>query len=90
MFYPFVIEQGDLKQKLISQKIYVPTLWRNVYQTTNAGSMEQYFADHLCALPIDQRYDLDDMKYIVKLINKAIFSNADNQKKSEYSEINLF
>jgi hypothetical protein len=87
MFYPFVFEQKDLKQELVSHHIYVPTLWRNVYQTTNAGSMEQYFADHLCALPIDQRYDLDDMKYIVKLIQGFVRPMAIKLEQTKYSEV---
>lgn len=71
-FYPFLKEHDKIRQALIDRKIYVPTFWRNVISTTNKGDYEQYLANFLLPLPIDQRYDLKDMQYIIKLLQRFI------------------
>ena len=69
MFYPFLYDSEELKTKLIRNKIYVPTLWNNVLETANKKSFENYLTRYLLALPIDQRYTLEDMRFILKIID---------------------
>lgn len=70
--YPLYI--GDcktakaLKNYLIDNKIYVPTFWTNIPDVFKLNIYEQNYIS-IIPLPIDQRYDLCDMEYIVKLIN---------------------
>ena len=67
--YPFLIRNGDkLKNILISKKIYIPTLWPNVLESCSATTMEYYLASNLVPIPIDQRYDFNDMDYISSTI----------------------
>ena len=55
--YPFYIEYGtELKMKLIENKIYVPTLWPDVFDVTDRKSIEWDFAENIVPLPVDQRY----------------------------------
>ncbi len=68
MFYPLLINSQGLKEKLIEKNIYLPTLWRNAAQTAKKNSFEHHLTNNLLALPIDQRYGLSDMKYILDMI----------------------
>lgn len=62
--YPFCCENGmALKRALAQRKIYVPTLWPDV--AAEEGSVEKDYAENILPLPVDQRYDAEDMQRIV-------------------------
>lgn len=67
--YPLRIKNATkIREKLISQKIYVPILWPNVLEEVSSNKYERGFANDILPLPIDQRYTEEDMKYIVNCI----------------------
>jgi hypothetical protein len=70
-YYPLYIKNGNLIRKnLIEHKIYVPILWPNVLTDKyNEDGLEYDFANNIIFLPIDQRYDTENMNYIVKILN---------------------
>lgn len=68
LVYPFLTDDVKLKSKLIENKIYVATYWPNVFEWCKEGDFEYKLAKQLIALPIDQRYDIDDMKRIINII----------------------
>lgn len=69
--YPYYSKNGDkLKKILISKKIYVPTLWPNVLADNNDLSLEYNLANCTVLIPIDQRYNINDMKRIVQIIKE--------------------
>lgn len=68
MIYPLLIKSDSLREKLISNKIYVPQWWKTVVEKTPETSNENYWSRYLIPLPIDQRYDKSDMLYITDLI----------------------
>lgn len=72
MVYPFLTDDATIKQKLIQQKIFVATYWPNVYEWASAGSYEYFLAQTLVALPIDHRYDLDDMLLLVNALKLLV------------------
>ena len=66
--YPLYIKNGDLiRKKLAMKKIYIPTLWPNVYD-----GYEFELAHNLLPIPCDQRYSIDDMEIIYKEVIKCI------------------
>ncbi len=66
--YPFYCENGmEVKRKLAEKKIFVPTLWPNVLRLD--GTLEKAFAENILPLPCDQRYDKEDMVYILDTIS---------------------
>jgi hypothetical protein len=68
-FYPLLVENGNLiKKKLIENKIYVPTLWPNVFDDTTKDSIEYYYTNNIVFLPLDQRYNIADMKYMINIL----------------------
>jgi hypothetical protein len=74
MVYPFLKKDNiKLKKHLIDNKIFVATYWPNVRKWFTAeGSFEYHLVDNLIPLPIDQRYDLNDMDKIINIILKKI------------------
>ena len=70
--YPFINDGIVLRDELIKNKIYVAKYWNEVLDRESANDHEKYFVNHIIPLPIDQRYDLEDMKYIVDVIKVAI------------------
>lgn len=71
MTFPFETEQGqELRKKMIANKVFVAKYWPNVDEWAGEEAMETWMANHILPLPIDQRYDEEDMKRIADLIKK--------------------
>lgn len=68
--YPFLIKNGDkLRKYLIENRIYTPVLWVNVLQG-EAGEWEKKLTRNLVCIPCDQRYNTEDMDYIISVIDR--------------------
>lgn len=71
MCYPCLIYNDGLIDKLIENKIYVPTLWRHVKNYfKDKDVLEVRLSEHMLNLPIDQRYNKEDMHEIAKIVKK--------------------
>lgn len=68
LVYPFWIKDLKLKKKLIENKIYCATYWPNVKQWCKEDSLEVQLTKELIHLPIDHRYDFNDMSNILKYV----------------------
>lgn len=69
--YPFYFENGMELKKVLSQKnIFVPTLWPNVLKYDR--TIEKDFAENIVPLPVDQRYSVSEMNYVVEEVLKCI------------------
>ncbi len=71
MVYPFIPKKGngDLRKKLQEQRIYTATYWPKLAELNNS-TFEERMANTLIPLPIDQRYDENDIKIIANAIAK--------------------
>lgn len=66
MVYPFLMQRNDkLRTKLIKNKIFIATYWPNVLKWKSKGTWENYLTNNLLALPIDQRYTISDLTFIL-------------------------
>ena len=71
--YPFYVENGiEIRKALVQKKIYILILWPNVLADTPEESIEYKYAQNILPLPCDQRYGIDDMKYLVEELRKCI------------------
>lgn len=71
--YPLLKENGkQIKERLIQERIYVPTLWPGVENITYENSFERKLMSDLILLPIDQRYDEVDMHNMLSLLNNIL------------------
>lgn len=66
--YPFMTNDLHLREKLINNKIYVSKYWQEVLDRDRISNFEIDFVNKLIPLPIDQRYNFDDMYRILKII----------------------
>lgn len=71
--YPLLKKNGkQIKERLIEEKIYVPTLWPGVENIAYENSFERRLVSDLILLPIDQRYDEGDMHNMLVLLNNIL------------------
>lgn len=75
MAYPFLCSKKDLREILVQHKVYVPKLWAETAENKNASPWEVYLSEHLCILPVDQRYTNEDMNFIGNLVLKLLGVN---------------
>ncbi|MBP5398634.1 MAG: hypothetical protein J6Y32_08465 [Bacteroidales bacterium] len=75
LYFPvFVKERTRLQRELAAHKIYAPVLWPVVYEDVLINDTIRFIYDHILAIPIDQRYDSDDMNRIVSIVNRFYLS----------------
>lgn len=70
MVYPYWSEGPGLRQELIDSGVFVARYWPNVEQWCATGDVETALLNHVIPLPIDQRYDTQDMERIINIIEK--------------------
>lgn len=68
MVYPFRTDDPTLRQRLLAQRIYVATYWKEVLQRQQGSPLERDLVERLTPLPIDQRYGPADMQAILDVI----------------------
>lgn len=67
--YPLLIQNGAaVRKELQKERIYIPTLWPNVLEECPSNSLEYHYAADILPIPVDQRYEIEDMKYLVEVI----------------------
>lgn len=67
MVYPFLCEDPGLREYLIKNKIFCATYWPEMLELPEDG-MSRILAEKIIPLPIDQRYDFNDMQHIIDVI----------------------
>lgn len=68
--YPYLAKNGNqLKQYLNSKLIFIPTYWPNFGKWIRDETVfENHLFENLVCLPIDQRYGIDEMNYIIETL----------------------
>lgn len=69
--YPFMIRR-EIREELLSNKIYIPVLWKENIVENGSDSVEGDFSRWIYHLPIDQRYDAKDMQYLVNVVQDTL------------------
>lgn len=70
--YPLLLENGaEVRKRLQEKKIYIPTLWPDVFGWCGEGDTEYQMAMNILPLPIDQRYGTEELRYMTKEIEKC-------------------
>lgn len=71
--YPLYVENGaEIRQALQAKKIYIPILWPDVFKLCDENELEYDMTKNILPIPVDQRYGIEDMDYIVKEIGKLL------------------
>ena len=66
--YPYLTSNKELRQKLLDNHIYISRFWKHVLVNEFSNNFEKDLAEYLIPLPIDQRYDPDDMQFIANMV----------------------
>ena len=70
--YPLYVDNGlSIREKLKEMKIYIPTLWPNVFDRCTEKDAESDLAENILPLPCDQRYSYDEIKYVIEAIRNV-------------------
>ena len=72
MVYPLLIENPKLREKLISNKIFIPIYWPNVFDWASPESYEYFLSKNLISIPIDHRYTREDMQSLLTTLNSLL------------------
>lgn len=79
--YIYPLNMGiNIKDKLIREKVYVPTLWNQCIEKQFENTLEQNLAANTLFLPLDQRYEKKDIEFISEKVI-AILSEEKNEKR---------
>ncbi len=72
--YPLLIKEKGvtLKKSLVASKIYVPTLWGDIDLPQERNGFEKEMSEDCVFLPLDQRYNEKDMKYIIAKVEETL------------------
>lgn len=69
--YPFMAQDAALRQRMIANRIFVPTYWVDALARVG-DEWARKMVNNLLPLPIDQRYGREEMKKIVSVIQEQI------------------
>lgn len=68
MVYPFWTKDGSLRKKLINKRFFVATYWPNVKEWSKESGLEYELMKNLIPIPIDQRYNIEELSTLIKVI----------------------
>lgn len=70
LYFPvWVANRSGLQSHLAAHAIYSPIIWPKPSVCPHFGISTESLYDHMLCIPIDQRYGLEEMEYIVQNIN---------------------
>ena len=70
LYFPVLVEdRTSLQKHLVQNAIYAPVVWPKDENQPIQCEGAEYAYEHLLCIPIDQRYDVDDMWRIIDVIN---------------------
>lgn len=72
--YPLLLEKPIDRALLIKLKIFIPKYWSDVINRENSKyyPLECYLTEHILPLPIDHRYDKNDIDFVTNAILNLI------------------
>jgi hypothetical protein len=72
LFYPLVIRDTELVEKLRHYNIYTGRRWTDVLSEVNTDSFEALLSSYMVPLPIDQRYGGKELNYCFDIFRKVV------------------
>ena len=71
LYFPLIVkERAALQAHLVANDIYAPVVWPKADCLDRVCDEAEFLYEHLLCIPIDQRYDSDDMNRIISVINQ--------------------
>jgi len=70
MCYPLLNIDTNIRERLLANRIFVPTYWPELRNSSNINQVERCFVKDVVCLPIDQRYGQKEMTIIIDCVRK--------------------
>jgi len=71
--YPLLLRDPVDRRVPAKERLYIPTLWPDVIERkARKFAFERSFASRMLPLPIDQRYDVEDMEDALRRLRKTV------------------
>ncbi len=71
--YPLLLNNIIDKKLLYKQNIFIPVLWSDtIYRGLKGFDFEQELTQKLLALPIDHRYEIGDLNYVIESLKELL------------------
>ena len=71
LYFPILVDDREAVQDLLADNdIYAPVVWPKADNCPAIDEVSETIYEKILCIPIDQRYDVDDMQRIVNVINK--------------------
>lgn len=72
--YPLLLKKdvAKIREALVNENIFTPKYWPDLKLGLDSNSFENKLANFMVCLPIDHRYTLSDMDYIIKKVGKLL------------------
>ena len=78
LYFPILVEdRAALQKHLVQNAIYAPVVWPKDDKQPEQCEGAEHAYKHLLCIPIDQRYDVDDMKRIVSVISQYQYGDKE-------------
>jgi len=79
LYFPLFLEQRRAVQLAMAQHdIYCPVIWPMPEQAEGICPVSRYVTEHMLAIPCDQRYCAEDMRFIAGTLSKILNGENDN------------
>lgn len=73
LYCPILCEEREKVQSVLAlNNIYAPVIWHKAECSPVVDEDADYVYDHILCIPVDQRYDSDDMERIVTVLGRII------------------
>lgn len=72
--YPFYSRLAGLRDRLVAERIFVPTYWSDVLTRVDDDSCEGRLVRECLPLPCDQRYGEREMNELLAVIEKGVYT----------------
>lgn len=67
-----VNDRPNVQKELAKRGVYAPVLWPICHDARSVCSVSAHVSDNMLSIPIDQRYDWDDIEEIAKIIMETV------------------
>ena len=77
LYFPVYLEnRGNIQRAMAQRGVYCPVIWPEPEAARGVCEVSRYVAEHMLALPCDQRYTLEDMDFIADTLIEALEKNT--------------
>lgn len=87
LYFPIYVEncRDEFQKFMIEKKIYLPIIWpkAQILDSYNINKESEYIYENIICIPIDQRYNKEDMDMIINAIDEFNYKGIYDETKTK-------